>query len=565
MILPSGSMNLMGNGRGTAMSSKQGDSRRRARPRVSGLRLQHVLFVPLMIASGLFGAGLEPLQHAQAQSPQIEESGGVRHIVVTLYKSRTLRFEKPFASAVVGSPDIVDALPLSDRSLYIQGKKVGTTNVSVFDQMMRLIGVIDVEVTLDTGYLQEKIRSSTGSRGIRVGSNNGQIVLSGVASNAVAAERAVQVAKSMMLEGGTIVNAMKVAPAQQVMLKVRFLEVARSASREFGVNWFGANNGGNRGFTTGVGGLSSTIAPPGQPGGRPGIMNPPFVDASGHPVPAPGSPPGSGAPGLPIFTTAGTLLSGGQPFGVALANLASNGASLDVLLTALETKGLVRQLAEPDLIALSGDTASFLAGGEYPVPAVQPGSAGGVPVITVQYQPFGVQLAFTPTVLDNGIINLRLAPSVSELNFAQAVTISGFNVPSINKREARTTVELRDGQSFSIAGLLQSNNRRNISQLPWIGSVPVLGALFSSKEFQETETDLVVVVTPHLVAPAVPGQELASPLDNHLPTNDVDFFLMGQMEQRKTFLDYITSGGNIQGPYGHIIGRRDTAVHSMNK
>jgi pilus assembly protein CpaC len=547
------------------MSSKQGDSRRRARRRVSGLRLQHVLFVPLIIASGLFGVGLEPLQHAQAQSPQIEESGGVRHIVVTLYKSRTLRFEKPFASAVVGSPDIVDALPMSDRSLYIQGKKVGATNVSVFDQMMRLIGVIDVEVTLDTGYLQEKIRSSTGSRGIRVGSSNGQIVLSGVASNAVAAERAVQVAKSMMLEGGSIVNAMKVAPAQQVMLKVRFLEVARSASREFGVNWFGANNGGNRGFTTGVGGLSSTIAPPGQPGGRPGIMNPPFVDASGNPVPAPGSPLGSGAPGLPIFTTAGTLLSGGQPFGVAVANLVSNGASLDVLLTALETKGLVRQLAEPDLIALSGDTASFLAGGEYPVPAVQPGSAGGVPVITVQYQPFGVQLAFTPTVLDNGIINLRLAPSVSELNFAQAVTISGFNVPSINKREARTTVELRDGQSFSIAGLLQSNNRRNISQLPWIGSVPVLGALFSSKEFQETETDLVVVVTPHLVAPAVPGQELATPLDNHLPTNDVDFFLMGQMEQRKTFRDYITSGGNIQGPYGHIIGQQDTAVLSTKK
>jgi pilus assembly protein CpaC len=547
------------------MSSKQGDSRRRARRRVSGLRLQHVLFVLLIIASGLFGVGLEPLQHAQAQSPQIEESGGVRHIVVTLYKSRTLRFEKPFASAVVGSPDIVDALPMSDRSLYIQGKKVGATNVSVFDQMMRLIGVIDVEVTLDTGYLQEKIRSSTGSRGIRVGSSNGQIVLSGVASNAVAAERAVQVAKSMILEGGSIVNAMKVAPAQQVMLKVRFLEVARSASREFGVNWFGANNGGNRGFTTGVGGLSSTIAPPGPRGARPGIMNPPFVDASGNPVPAPGSPLGSGAPGLPIFTTAGTLLSGGQPFGVAVANLASNGASLDVLLTALETKGLVRQLAEPDLIALSGDTASFLAGGEYPVPAVQPGSAGGVPVITVQYQPFGVQLAFTPTVLDNGIINLRLAPSVSELNFAQAVTISGFNVPSINKREARTTVELRDGQSFSIAGLLQSNNRRNISQLPWIGSVPVLGALFSSKEFQETETDLVVVITPHLVAPAVPGQELASPLDNHLPTNDVDFFLMGQMEQRKTFRDYITSGGNIQGPYGHIIGQQDTAVLSTKK
>jgi pilus assembly protein CpaC len=528
------------------------------------LRLRHLLFMPMIVASALLGIGPGPLQHAQAQ---IEDSGPVRHIVVTINKSRTLRLEKPFASAVVGSPDIVDALPMSDRTLYIQGKKVGTTNVSVFDQGMQLIGVIDVEVTLDTGNLQEKIRSSTGSRGIRVGSSNGQIVLSGVASNAVAAERAVQVAKSMVGENGVIVNAMKVAPAQQVMLKVRFLEVARSASREFGINWFGANNAGNRGFATGLGGLNSSIGGSSltQPGGRPGIgASGPgtFVDASGNAVPLFGTPPGTGAPGLPIFTTAGTLLSGGLPFGVALANLASNGASLDVLLTALETKGLVRSLAEPDLIALSGDTASFLAGGEYPVPAVQPGGAGTVPVITVQYQPFGVQLAFTPTVLDNGIINLRLAPSVSELNFAQAITISGFNVPSINKREARTTVELRDGQSFSIAGLLQADNRRNISQLPWIGSVPVLGALFGSKQFQEVETDLVVVVTPHLVAPAAPGQELASPLDNHIPTNDIDFFLMGQMEQRKAFRSYITSGGNIQGPYGHIIGQQSSAVLS---
>jgi pilus assembly protein CpaC len=530
------------------MSSKQGDSRRIARRRVVGVRLRHLLFVPAIIASALLGVGPGPLQYAQAQ-PQNEGSGAVRNIVVTVNKSRTLRIEKPFASAVVGSPDIVDALPMSDRTLYIQGKKVGTTNVSVFDQTMQLIGVIDVEVTLDTGNLQEKVRASTGSRGIRVGSSSGQIVLSGVAGNAVAAERAVQVAKSMVGEGGTLVNAMTVAPAQQVMLKVRFLEVERSAGREFGVSWFGANNGGNRGFATGRGALA-----PVQPGGRPGIMGPPFVDASGNPVPAPGSPPGSGAIGLPIFST---LVSGTLPFGVALANLASNGATLDVLLSALETKGLVRRLAEPDLIALSGDTASFLAGGEYPVPVCQAAATvGGACAVTIQYQPFGVQLSFNPTVLENGIINLRLAPSVSELNFAQAVTIQGFNIPSINKREARTTVELRDGQSFSIAGLLQTDNRRNVSQLPWIGSVPVLGALFSSKSFVAQDTDLVVVVTPHLVAPAVPGQRLASPLDNAIPSNDVDFFLMGEMEQRKAFRDYLTSGGNIQGPYGHIIGQQ---------
>src|SRR5262249_49697040 len=550
-----------GNGRGVLMRSNQGDSRPTARRR--GLRLRHLLFVPVIIASALLGVGPGPLQHAQAQ-PQNDESGAVRHIVVTVNKSRTLRIEKPFASAVVGSPDIVDALPMSDRTLYIQGKKFGTTNVSVFDQTMQLIGVIDVEVTLDTGNLQEKIRSSTGSRGVRVGSSNGQIVLSGVAANAVAAERAVQVAKSVVAEGGTIVNAMTVAPAQQVMLKVRFLEVERSASREFGVKWFGANNGGNRGFNTGVGSLSNVAGnagSPTQPLGRPGIGANAPVDAAGNPVPSPGSPTGSGAPGLPIFTTAGTLLSGAAPFSVALANLASKGASLDVLLSALETKGLVRRLAEPDLIALSGDTASFLAGGEYPIPVVQPGGTGGVPVISVQSQPFGVQLAFTPTVLDNGIINLRLAPSVSELNFAIAVNANGFNIPSLDKREARTTVELRDGQSFSIAGLLQTDNRRNVSQLPWIGSVPVLGALFSSKSFVAQDTDLLVIIPPHPVAPAVPGQRLATPLDNAIPSNDVDFFLMGEMEQRKAFRDYLTSGGNIQGPYGHIIGQQVMGPH----
>ena len=176
-----------------------------------------------------------------------------------------------------------------------------------------------------------------------------------------------------------------------------------------------------------------------------------------------------------------------------------------------------------------------------------------MPIITTEFKPFGVQLTFVPTVLAGGIINLRLAPSVSELDFAQAIQISGFLIPSLTKREARTTIELRDGQSFAIAGLLQARNRRDISQLPWIGSVPVLGALFRSAAYQQLETDLVVIVTPHLVAPSVPGQRLASPLDNTMPTNDVDFFLMGEMEEKKRYRNYVTSGGDIQGPYGHMI------------
>src|SRR5262245_24806633 len=194
------------------MSSIQGDTRRIARRVISfgPACLRNLLFVPFIIACALLGVGTGPSQYAQANG----DDGGVQHIVVTVHKSRTLVLPQPFASVVVGSPEIVDALPMSDRRLYIQGKKIGTTNVSVFNQSMQLAGVIDVEVTPDTGNLQDKIRSSTGSSAIRVGSSGSQIVLSGLASNSVAADRAVEVAKTMVPEGGSIVNAMKVAPSQ---------------------------------------------------------------------------------------------------------------------------------------------------------------------------------------------------------------------------------------------------------------------------------------------------------------------------------------------------------------
>lgn len=455
----------------------------------------------------------------EAQTGRIvPENATVEHVTVALYKTRTVVIDKPFATAVVGSSDIADVLPLTDRSLYIQGKKVGTTNVSVYDQSMRLVTVIDLEIGVDAGSLQEKIRAGTRSNGIRVSSNNGQVVLTGEARDAVAADQAVQLAKSLVPEGGSVVNAMQVAPTQQVMLKVRFLEVSRQAGRELGVNLYGTS--GTHGVNTGLGGVATTTSTQGNN----------------------------------ILQTAGTLAAvSSQPFGVALANLANKGTNIDALITALETKGLVRRLAEPDLVALSGDTAAFLAGGEFPVPIAQPGSGGASATITVEFKPFGVQLTFMPTVLANGIINLRLAPSVSELDFADAVQISGFTIPSLTKREARTTIELRDGQSFSIAGLLQSESRRDISQLPWIGSVPVIGALFRSSSYQNNETELVVIVTPHLVRPAAPGDKIASPLDARIPTNDVDFFLMGQMELRKKYNDYVTSGGGLQGPYGHMI------------
>ena len=251
----------------------------------------------------------------------------------------------------------------------------------------------------------------------------------------------------------------------------------------------------------------------------------------------------------------GTLVGSnvGSPFGVVLAEIVNNGVQIDSLVTALETKGLLQRLAEPNLVALSGDTASFQAGGQFPVP-IAVTSGVGVATPTIEFKNFGVLLKFRPVVLSDGIINLSIDPEVSELDFSNAVTISGTTIPSIVLRRATTTVELRDGQSFAIAGLLQADNLRNISQLPWIGTVPVLGALFRSSSYQKNETDLVIIVTPSFVKPAPPGARLATPYDNTVPSNDTDFFLLGQMEQRKVYTDYVTSGGNIQGPYGYMLG-----------
>jgi pilus assembly protein CpaC len=481
-------------------------------------------------AASLSFLNLVPVHAQSSQRPLGSENAGiiesenapVRAVTVMVNKSRTFRIDRPFSAAVPGSPEILDVLPMTDRTLYLQGKKIGTTNVSMFDQNMRLIGILDVEVGADTGNVQDKIRATTGARGIRVTNSNGQVVLSGEVADAITADRAVSVAKSLNPEV-VVVNAMSVASAQQVMLKVRFLEVERNAARALGVNWFAGNSSGNRGVTTGTlnGGGASVLS----------------------------------GTAVPVFQSVGALTGGltQQPFGVALASLVNKGITVDLMISALETKGLIRRLAEPDLVALSGDTASFIAGGEFPVPIVQ-ASSGTIPTISVDYKPFGVQLVFMPTVLKNGIINLRLAPTVSELDFTDAITISGFSVPSLTKREARTTIELRDGQSFAIAGMLQTQSQRDINQLPWIGSVPVLGALFGSKAYQQNETDLVVIVTPHLVAPAVPGQQIATPFDQKLPTNDPDFFLLGQMEVTKEYKDYVTRGGDIQGPYGHMVG-----------
>ena len=492
---------------------------------------------------------------AHAQAPEF-----VQHVVIPLNKSVTLPTPRAISSVQVDSPSVVSARAITDQRLYIQARTIGTTSVTIYDQSLQLMKVIEIEVGLDTAVLQSKIRAATGNSGILVGNDNGQIVLSGVASDALAAQRAVDLAKAFgascgknapigpvaangpaatnLQVGGTVnysnttavalglqcdvVNLLTIATPQQVMLKVRFLEVDRNAGRQLGININGSNPGGTNGVSTGYGGITCT---------------PPCAINSGG----------------GIFQAAGSFVGTnvGAPFGTVLAEIVNNGhLNINSVITALETKGLLQRLAEPNLIALSGESASFIAGGQYPVPT--PAAVGVAPGFT--YEPYGVQLKFRPTVLNNGIINVSINPTVSELDFTNAVTISGTTIPALTERSATTTVELRDGQSFAIAGLLQADNQRNIAQVPWLGSVPVLGTLFRSSSYQKDQTDLVIIVTPSLAQPAAPGARLATPFDKTVPSNDVDFFLMGQVEQRKKYTDYVTTGGDLQGPYGYMLG-----------
>jgi pilus assembly protein CpaC len=318
-------------------------------------------------------------------------------------------------------------------------------------------------------------------------------MLSGEVIDATTLDKAVTIARQF---GPEIINTVSVMSPRQVMLEVRFIEISRTAGRELGFQWnrFGSHS------TTNIGSL--------QPATKLPITTP----ASG------------GA--IPVGEVAAGVLSGTSPFGFMIARILGNGVTTDVLINALEQKGLARSLAEPNLVALSGDTASFLAGGEYPIPV-----SGSFGQVTVDYKKYGVGLAFTPTVLGHGLINMKIEPEVSQIDTTHTIAVSsGVAVPALVVRRASTTVELRDGQSFVIGGLLQTDNKNAIDQLPWLGSIPVLGALFSSKSYQKNETDLAIIVTPHLVRPARPGDEVKAPTDDTLPANDVDFFLMGKTE-----------------------------------
>jgi pilus assembly protein CpaC len=465
----------------------------------------------------LAAAALAVSTPAQAQKlVQFAAAKRTSAVSIAIGKSEDLRTDASFLDIAVGDPDIADVNPLTDRSLSILGKKIGTTRVSVYGEGKRLAGVFDVEVSYDTSMLARELAQRFPAAKFRVSSVNGRIMLAGTAPDGIVLDQALQIAKQF---GPEVINTVQVAAPQQVMLEVRFIEAVRSAGRDLGIQWNMFSKSGRF-----LGNVGNRVANEKLPvtNGQAGAFNQPWAE----------TPETNG--GLNIIKSALTIspfvsagvLSGTAPFGFLIGKLLGLGLEADILVNALEERGLARRLAEPNLVALSGDTANFLAGGEYPIPV--PGAFGQY---SIDYKQYGVSLAFTPTVLSAGQINLKIVPEVSQLDPANSVAVGpGVTVPGLTVRRANTTIELRDGQSFVLAGLLQNDSETMQEQLPWIGDVPVLGALFSSKAYRKRETDLVIIVTPRLVRPTRPGDVVRTPLDNTLPANDIDFFLNGKPE-----------------------------------
>ncbi|SFP96808.1 pilus assembly protein CpaC [Mesorhizobium sp. NFR06] len=391
-------------------------------------------------------------------------------IKVAKGKPRTIVTSAAFYQIVIGDPEIANVNPLTDKSFYVLGNNLGTTGIALFDQNKQLVGTIDIEVTLDTDQLASTIRASVPDAKIKVGSANGRVVLSGEADDAVAADKASKIA-SRFSGNEEVINSVNISSSQQVQLNVRFVEINRQAGQDLGAK-YSAN------FAYGI-------------GNREVVLNP-----EGGDVPAAGT-------------------------GEIIGSLLSNGLSIDIAIKALEERGLARRLAEPNLIARSGQTASFLAGGEFPIPVSEDNGK-----ISVTYKKYGVGLDFTPTVLKDGLVSLDIAPEVSSIDPSASIQVSsGISIPAFIVRRARTSVDLKNGQSFMIAGLLQSQNDITTSRVPGIGRLPVLGPLFSSKSYQRRETDLVIIVTPYLVKPVDPSKKMIEPTDGTRPASPADFFL----------------------------------------
>ncbi len=426
-------------------------------------------------------------------------TGEGRVLSLDVNKSRLVRLPRPARDVLVSNPAIADIALRSADTAFIIARKVGETNVFFFDEAGQQIDAIDLVVAFDSTAVATALTRMIPSERIEVATANQSLVLTGSVASPAVAENARQIARQFVADDSAIINLLNIRDKNQVLLRVRVSEMSRSTVKELGIT---------PGSNFSIGGSRFTLT-----GAASNFTNTPFASLNA------------------VIPLAGA-------------------ATLTALLSALESNGLVKTLAEPNLTAVSGETASFLVGGQFPVISPSQGSTGTS--ISVVYKDFGVRLTFTPVVLGGGLINLRIATEVSQLSTQGQVTANGFTIPALSVRKAETTIELPSGGSIAIAGLLQNDIQNTIRGLPFLKDIPVLGSLFSSTEFQRSESDLVIAVTPLIVKPVDPRQ-MAYPTDGFGPASDFNMYFMGKLHAQYAKPGSEAISARPRGPHGFIL------------
>lgn len=423
----------------------------------------------------------------------------------------------------VANPEVADLKVLGSNRVFVLGKQTGSTAVMALDKQQRLLAWLHIEVTPDLNLLKRRLYELMPQETIAVRMSGQKLVLSGEVDSLTRLDTIVSIAEGFVSDPAQVVNMLTVGGARQVMLEVKVAEMQRSLMKRLDMNFNGITNGSNWSFG-GVGPGGGSVVPGTLP-----VVPPTGVWPGGDFTPNPAKFSGSG-----LF-----------------ANFISGDSLFNLYIDASKNTGTARILAEPTLTTLSGEDASFVSGGEFPVPVPQDGGN-----VTVEFKEYGIGLNFLPVVMDSGRINLRLNLSVSELNSSQSVVIgsgdestNAFVVPYLSKRSARSTVELMDGQTIGIAGLISENMRDAVQKFPGLGDVPMLGHLFRSQEYQSGQTELVILVTPRL-AMALTEEKRPLPTDTFVPPSDVDFYLSGNTGKR---LALPNDQSTTTGVYGHDV------------
>ncbi|HYH17402.1 MAG TPA: type II and III secretion system protein family protein [Azospirillum sp.] len=405
-------------------------------------------------------------------------------------KGQMVRLRQAASSVFIANPDIADVQVMSPTMVYVFGKKPGETSLLAVNGGEQMVANRRVIVTPNLSGLERALRERLPNRQVTVSSVDGAVVLSGNVANATEAEDARRIAARFVpAEQGEILNRLTITGSTQIMLRVRVSEVNRSIREDFGFNWEALGALGSHYFIGLATGVTDIVA-------------------------------GTNAAGaLTGFTRTPDQMN-------ALFRYKSSRWDINGLIDAMASDGLITILAEPNLVSASGETASFLAGGEFPIIVPQDNDR-----VTIEFKPFGVSLAFTPTMLSNERISMRVRPEVSELDFANGIQLSQFVIPALRTRRAETTIELGSGQSFAIAGLLQNNLNETMDKFPGLGDIPILGTLFRSSRFQRNESELVIIVTPYVVRPASGPSQLSAPTDSFSPAPFIDRVLFGRLTQ----------------------------------